>query len=1611
MKKFLSLVLALVMTMSLVTISAGATEYKDLTDKDDLGIQYQEAVAVLNKIGVITGYDDGSFRPDVELTRGAAAKIIVSMLLGPEAASNLPNNAAPYPDVPANHTFAGVISYCKNAKIINGYSDGTFKPSDTLTGFAFAKMLLGALGYDNSIEGLSGAGWTMKVAALGQDATLFDRIDFKGGDPVTRKDAALLALNTLKATVVEYKGGSTITAGDATVVTNPERVYKTSNQDYARNILPQRRNISESVTSRDDYNTVEFAEEHFVDLRLPHDKYSPTRDEYGRPSAEWSYKKLSIGTFPLEPDFEYTTQVIHCVDTTTDAAKVRALGLTGYDVEKKYVNSNGSTTLDQANLWINGVEQDGSAGTDKQLAKTADIANYTDNGTQVLVYVDNNGADFITDVVVIKTQLMEVRRVGSDYVSLELYDDGSDGKDKVLYGYNDEPIDEPINNVEAGDDYYEFLSGLKAGDLVAVEPVAVNHEGNATYDVGHAYTPETASGALTAVENYGAVGTDRNAVNVTVGGTKYPIALWNKDLVEIDSESIKVTRKDVTLHLDKYGNTMLAKDVGATEDWMIVANYRQGIENGILVTYANGWDIKGNEISLNVGAHNTNMGGTQGTWGDGNQWGNGLPPIGSLVYYTNNTDSNTAEWDLYMDNAHGVFNVFDGMDQEPDLYKIRANSSRINLVGFGKQSDTNSDLAYVDNGIKFIYVTMDSDGELDSIEIKDGVQNVENNEIKGDSKFYKDVRIAQACVSLKTSANIVNADSAVKAVVIKSESNAANVNNLLYVARYHGSATKDAQGNMVQGYEVAMMNENGKLDNDIKVIYAYRNLQIGQFARYTKSSHADHPDDFYTLRPYGADAFSTAGRSVAVLKGNLAHDGNAFIGANNRLIRLAAGEYSNSTRASGGYKIEEYHTTDHNIINDLTDDAKNLVNLRNASWLDLTSRDWDIRSAGELKDAYSKSFDKFPLASGYHRDITLTLLFNDNPSSDDFRQVYLIVVNSVDKDGHINSGSSTVTPSGVVRMDKSIENLATVSGGTLTTYASGDSGTLTGAVLTAPEWAAIGSNNITSGNVKATVYLSNGTPWAAPETVTATWNSGDTYSLNFTTNTTIKQLIAARKQDANAFVAITALKWNAVKVKLVGDATIADTTVSTTTGTDITTTNKIVTDANKYTGTYNWVITGAKSATVTDSKGTASVGAAGTITGTDWIADGNGYVTITISGLQENPGRTNVIKPDASNTKIANVIHNTTGVDVNDLQDGLTESTVTIRLTATGEGTVGAGSATGFTGDEAVKLSVVAANALPASVEKYTVSVSYKMGTQTGTLTADVTAPGSVDLKENGKVKNFLVTEDMTITSVEITEVTKGKATIASFDGKNLVVDYIPGTGIYPQASDLSKNGTPCDATEVIDIRMEDIPSRAAGKRVTYIFADDFDGSANTDKITLTKSGYDTTEVVLYWDTANGGSWGETEVTTPEPPQAEGNYAVTAPNSITGLTAEQIKSITVTDANGDAITEIAKNTAYKVVITIKTDVQVASATTAAAKFETASAAVSVESSASQTFTGDSAKKVWTSSVTPSRASDNALAADEVITITFTSPADAPANDGDALTIPAITFTNGAFTQA
>ena len=198
MKKFLSLVLALVMTMSLVTVSAGA---KDFTDDDK--ITYEEAVAVVSEIGVVDGYADGKFNPTNTLTRQAAAKIICNLILGPTTAAELHADTAPYKDVPATSQFAGYIAYCAKEGIISGYADGTFKPGNSLTGYAFMKMLLGALGYDQNTEGYVGNNWSVNVAkralSIGLNAGL--KTDFSGIKSVTREEAALYAFNTLKATI------------------------------------------------------------------------------------------------------------------------------------------------------------------------------------------------------------------------------------------------------------------------------------------------------------------------------------------------------------------------------------------------------------------------------------------------------------------------------------------------------------------------------------------------------------------------------------------------------------------------------------------------------------------------------------------------------------------------------------------------------------------------------------------------------------------------------------------------------------------------------------------------------------------------------------------------------------------------------------------------------------------------------------------------------------------------------------------------------------------------------------------------------------------------------------------------------------------------------------------------------------------------------------------------------------------------------------------------------------------------------------------------------------------------------------------------------------------
>jgi hypothetical protein len=296
MKKFLSLVLALVMTMSLVTISAGAT---DFTDSDS--IQYKEAVDVISAIGIVDGDTNGSFRPTDTLTRQAAAKIICNLILGPTTASALVADSAPYPDVPVTSSFAGYIAYCQKTGIISGYANGSFNPTGTLTGQAFMKMLLGALGYRSDVEGYTGSNWSVAVVKRALGIGLDDGLtsEFVGTKSVTREEAALYACNMLQADLVEYENNNTVVVNGTTIsngVTTAQAV-QANNSTAAKNA----RNIGSGTKN----NYIQFAEMYFSNLELR----DTEQDDFGRPANVWYYKGVKIGTYADTADASYTSNV------------------------------------------------------------------------------------------------------------------------------------------------------------------------------------------------------------------------------------------------------------------------------------------------------------------------------------------------------------------------------------------------------------------------------------------------------------------------------------------------------------------------------------------------------------------------------------------------------------------------------------------------------------------------------------------------------------------------------------------------------------------------------------------------------------------------------------------------------------------------------------------------------------------------------------------------------------------------------------------------------------------------------------------------------------------------------------------------------------------------------------------------------------------------------------------------------------------------------------------------------------------------------------------------------------------------------------------------------
>lgn len=225
LKKVIASVAALAMSLSCFT--AFAADFSDV----EATASYKNAIDTLVALEVVNGYEDGTFKPEAEITRAEVTKMVVAAM-GPSytAAAESSVGASEFTDV-KGHWAAGYISVGVAQKFINGMGDGTFAPDANVTYAQIVKMLVAALGYESAaaIAGGYPNGYLSQANKLG----ITDGLGSVAADTnVTRAQVAQLIYNSLDIPLVIVADWTT-----NQLTGEPVAVMKVQNgkddQDYA----------------------------------------------------------------------------------------------------------------------------------------------------------------------------------------------------------------------------------------------------------------------------------------------------------------------------------------------------------------------------------------------------------------------------------------------------------------------------------------------------------------------------------------------------------------------------------------------------------------------------------------------------------------------------------------------------------------------------------------------------------------------------------------------------------------------------------------------------------------------------------------------------------------------------------------------------------------------------------------------------------------------------------------------------------------------------------------------------------------------------------------------------------------------------------------------------------------------------------------------------------------------------------------------------------------------------------------------------------------------------------------------------------------------------------
>lgn len=478
MRKLLSLLLVAAMVLGLAST---AFAFSDVTATAQVG-----PAEKLAALGILKGYEDGTFKPENPITRAEFAAVIVRAM-GLESAAKLINNPTKFKDVTANYAWAyGYINIASSKGIIKGDPDGNFRPGDKVSYAEAVTMLLRAAGWDAACSQMDWpAGFVMKAVEFG----LTEGVNFDANSPANRGEVAVMTYNTLtKAYIAQWN--------DTT------KVYENSNTKFMAkylnaeektvvvtktNLVDANVAVGKVVTAEDGTMTVPAGVD--VNALLGHEvRVIKVGDAYVYMKDAQPADRVLTGT--IKTTYAAGTKAITVLTSSTDTT-----GTTKNFAVDSATPANVTTVLVRNNAVVN------ATGTPADFGNGAFAANDT-----VTVYLDANGN---ARYIVATAYSTWMRVTGIDV-------NGVNGAtaNAIVVGSNKYNV--ASNTVFKRDGKPATFADIKAGDIVYIAYTGSTSPFNA-YSVD-AYST-TVSGAIGTIAFNTA-----NELTVTIGSTSYPVA-------------------------------------------------------------------------------------------------------------------------------------------------------------------------------------------------------------------------------------------------------------------------------------------------------------------------------------------------------------------------------------------------------------------------------------------------------------------------------------------------------------------------------------------------------------------------------------------------------------------------------------------------------------------------------------------------------------------------------------------------------------------------------------------------------------------------------------------------------------------------------------------------------------------------------------------------------------------------------------------------------------------------------------------------------------------------------------------------------------------------------